>query len=159
MYCPDCGAETTPGLNYCKRCGANLAQRGGPEFPVLLTVVFLALILIIMTIGLALPFVALPDLVVRGVSVRELRPLMVLSPMVALGASGLLVWLLLKLIEINRGRRAADDARRQVTWRPAPAQVEAPPRPVTSVTDRATGAFDIVEAARESRASRVRPTR
>jgi hypothetical protein len=24
MYCPTCGAENTTGLNYCKRCGANL---------------------------------------------------------------------------------------------------------------------------------------
>lgn len=24
MYCQYCGAETTPGLNYCNRCGANL---------------------------------------------------------------------------------------------------------------------------------------
>src|ERR1041384_2225148 len=24
MYCPVCGAESTQGLNYCKRCGAGL---------------------------------------------------------------------------------------------------------------------------------------
>jgi hypothetical protein len=24
MYCPHCGTETTPGLNYCNRCGGNL---------------------------------------------------------------------------------------------------------------------------------------
>lgn len=24
MFCPSCGAETTVGLNYCNRCGANL---------------------------------------------------------------------------------------------------------------------------------------
>ena len=24
MYCPHCGAESTPGLNYCNRCGGNL---------------------------------------------------------------------------------------------------------------------------------------
>jgi len=26
MYCPNCGAESTFGLNYCKRCGGNLAE-------------------------------------------------------------------------------------------------------------------------------------
>ena len=26
MYCPNCGAEFTNGLKYCKRCGANLSQ-------------------------------------------------------------------------------------------------------------------------------------
>ena len=24
MYCPHCGAESAPGLNYCNRCGGNL---------------------------------------------------------------------------------------------------------------------------------------
>jgi len=24
MYCPHCGTETAPGLNYCNRCGGNL---------------------------------------------------------------------------------------------------------------------------------------
>ena len=27
MYCPSCGAETTAGLNYCNRCGANLISQ------------------------------------------------------------------------------------------------------------------------------------
>ena len=26
MYCPNCGAESTFGLNYCKRCGSNLTD-------------------------------------------------------------------------------------------------------------------------------------
>jgi hypothetical protein len=25
MFCPYCGTETTQGLNYCNRCGGNLA--------------------------------------------------------------------------------------------------------------------------------------
>ena len=34
MFCPYCGTESTQGLNYCKRCGANLGaglQAGGQE--------------------------------------------------------------------------------------------------------------------------------
>ena len=34
MFCPYCGAESTQGLNYCKRCGGNLAplaQAGAQE--------------------------------------------------------------------------------------------------------------------------------
>jgi hypothetical protein len=27
MYCPNCGAESTSGLNYCKRCGGNLSEQ------------------------------------------------------------------------------------------------------------------------------------
>ena len=31
MFCPSCGAETTTGLNYCNRCGANLSALMHPE--------------------------------------------------------------------------------------------------------------------------------
>jgi hypothetical protein len=31
MFCPSCGTETTTGLNYCNRCGANLAPLMAPE--------------------------------------------------------------------------------------------------------------------------------
>ena len=31
MHCPNCGAESTQGLNYCKRCGSNLAP---PTYPI-----------------------------------------------------------------------------------------------------------------------------
>lgn len=30
MNCPNCGAEATPGLNYCKRCGGGLNQLMSP---------------------------------------------------------------------------------------------------------------------------------
>ena len=31
MFCPSCGAETSEGLSYCKRCGAKLAGAGAGE--------------------------------------------------------------------------------------------------------------------------------
>ncbi|HEX8355529.1 MAG TPA: hypothetical protein VF611_21665, partial [Pyrinomonadaceae bacterium] len=33
MFCPYCGTESTQGLNYCKRCGGNLAPlaQGGAQ--------------------------------------------------------------------------------------------------------------------------------
>src|SRR5437879_4682836 len=33
MYCPNCGAESTFGLNYCKRCGGNLSEATPPAAP------------------------------------------------------------------------------------------------------------------------------
>jgi hypothetical protein len=30
MFCPYCASESTPGLNYCKRCGGNLAPLAQP---------------------------------------------------------------------------------------------------------------------------------
>ncbi|MGZ8869796.1 MAG: zinc ribbon domain-containing protein [Pyrinomonadaceae bacterium] len=31
MFCPSCGTETTTGLKYCNRCGANLSALMHPE--------------------------------------------------------------------------------------------------------------------------------
>ena len=33
MYCPVCGAESTQGLNYCKRCGSGLGASTPPMEP------------------------------------------------------------------------------------------------------------------------------
>jgi hypothetical protein len=161
MYCPDCGFETTQGLNYCKRCGASLASDSAtaPRFPVLLTAIFLAAILIIMTIGLALPFVAVSELITRGVAIRDLRPLMVLSPMFALGASGLLVWLLLRLIEINKGSRAASGPKQAAANRYGIPPISPQQKVFGSVTEHTTRTFEHEEASRERGEPKVRATR
>jgi len=49
MFCPSCGAETSEGLSYCKRCGAKLgASSDGPRPKVmgLMWAVLLAVVLI-----------------------------------------------------------------------------------------------------------------
>jgi hypothetical protein len=33
MFCPNCGAESTSGLSYCKHCGSNLADTSQPGEP------------------------------------------------------------------------------------------------------------------------------
>ena len=33
MYCPNCGMESTIGLNYCKQCGSNLGDTTQPGEP------------------------------------------------------------------------------------------------------------------------------
>jgi len=54
MYCPNCGAESTFGLNYCKHCGGNLAETGEPAAPPPSRNVFAALILALATAGIVL---------------------------------------------------------------------------------------------------------
>lgn len=54
MYCPSCGTETTTGLNYCNRCGANLAPLIAPELvPVNLTrpATLIGIIMMFLTLG------------------------------------------------------------------------------------------------------------
>jgi hypothetical protein len=53
MYCSNCGAESTVGLNYCKRCGANLSESTqNTDAPA--RNVWAALILAIATTGIVL---------------------------------------------------------------------------------------------------------
>ena len=54
MFCPSCGTETTTGLNYCNRCGANLSALMNPEVvQVNLTrpAAFLGVIIAFLTLG------------------------------------------------------------------------------------------------------------
>lgn len=55
MYCPNCGAESTFGLNYCKHCGGNLGD-GATQVPATTPArnIFAALILAAATTGIVL---------------------------------------------------------------------------------------------------------
>ena len=53
MYCPNCGAESTVGLNYCKHCGGNLTETSQPGEPSSRNVLA-ALILAAATVSLVL---------------------------------------------------------------------------------------------------------
>jgi hypothetical protein len=164
MYCPDCSAETVPGLKYCKRCGASLVggRAGEQGFPVWLTLAFLALIGIIMIVGLVAPFAAFSELTNRGFSVRDLRAMFVLSPIAASGVSGLLVWLLLRLISINKESAAAAEAKREPNYQYGPSRFNAPQESfggATAQDPNYTNPLDRAGATRERRAPKVRPTR
>lgn len=54
MYCPNCGAESTFGLNYCKQCGANLAEPSQSTSTNKPRNTFAALILALATLGIVL---------------------------------------------------------------------------------------------------------
>jgi predicted nucleic acid-binding Zn ribbon protein len=48
MYCPECGLETSEGLRYCNRCGANLiGETGSPR----LFGIVLALVIAVLVVG------------------------------------------------------------------------------------------------------------
>ena len=57
MYCPNCGAESTLGFKYCKRCGGNLTETAQMSAPVAppprntLAALFLAIATIEITLG------------------------------------------------------------------------------------------------------------
>jgi hypothetical protein len=160
MYCSSCGTETTPGLKYCKRCGANLGSSADApaqkKFPAILTIAFLALIGFVLGIGCVVPFAAISETAGRGISIDSLMPLLMLIPCVAFGVIGLLVWLLLRLIKIYQqpGAPAQPDEVRQPPIREyTPAQMAAPPEIIGSVTEHTTRNFESVENRARTRES------
>jgi hypothetical protein len=54
MYCPNCGAESTFGLNYCKRCGGNLSdvpQSAAPTGKNIIAALILAAAMVAIALG------------------------------------------------------------------------------------------------------------
>src|ERR1044071_3119776 len=152
MYCSFCSAEITPGLKYCRRCGASLSPNAdAPEqkkFPLVMTLAFLVLMGFVLTIGMVAPFAMVSETTARGINLDSLMPLLVLIPLVAFGVVGLLVWLLLRLIRIHQlsGSPAQlDEPRKEPARDYTPARIAAPPENVGSVTEHTTRNFDSIE--------------
>jgi hypothetical protein len=118
------------------------------KFPLVLTVSFLALMGLVLSIGMIAPFALVSETTGRGVSVDSLMPILVLIPCVAFGVVSLLVWLLLHLIKIHQqsGVSTRPNEARQAPVRDyTPAQITAPPEMLGSVTEHTTRNFESAE--------------
>ena len=149
MYCPNCGAESTQGLKFCKRCGAGIASSADiaapQKFPVALTAGFVGIIGLIALVGLIGPLALATDLVKQGITLDNLRPILFLSPVVTFGIVGTLIWLLLRLIKIYQhpgGRSQIKEVKAEGSKAYAPAQIAAPPESLGSVTEHTTRNFE-----------------
>ena len=152
MYCSICGAENTQGLKYCKRCGAILSsiavEPAQKKFPLALILAFLALMGFILSVGMITPFAIGSETMARGMSLDSLMPLLVLIPLIAFGAVGMLVWLLLRLIKIHQQPSSLTrmiEPRKDLSVDYTPARIAAPPETITSVTEHTTRNFDSIE--------------
>ena len=152
MYCPNCGAEITEALRYCKRCGMNLSaplQSGPPKkFPTGLVILFLMLMGLVTVVGVTVPLVSAQDLVHSGFWPGAVILTFFISAMAALGVDALLVWLLLKLIKIQQQIDVTSQSKsvsQPVMKDYSPAQIVAPPESIGSVTEHTTRNFDEYE--------------
>lgn len=163
MYCPNCGAESTQGLNYCNRCGGNLnplAANGSQEIrPAVSTGTAWAIgvtMFFIVAVGLAAVFGTLSDLV------HFLHP----EAVIALAFSGLAtvlgsVFLItrfwMRLLTGTRKKDAAPRlaARPSTTAELGPARVSAlPDAPFASVTEHTTRTLEHAAKGRSQNAER-----
>ena len=155
MYCPVCGVESTQGLNYCKRCGANLTVAlhsteqpvgGGLKgFHFALAVASLSLgtaVVALGGLGIVLSFVQ--DMSHQATSGNLPRLILLLGLPMVCAISLLLVWQISRLISMPRQSLGAlsQPPRSQVSTH-ASVQVAAPPADsAPSVTEHTTRTFD-----------------
>lgn len=153
MYCPSCGIESTPGLSYCNRCGANLSiikdqgKNKQTESPInsLMDSTFWVTVF-----GLAV--------IVGGVAAMkalELREVfiiayMILSTMAFLGIYGMHVWQFIRLTSGARKSRAATEVKGSDTKELSPAQRRVLSEPMQSVTEHTTRTFEPINSKRQA---------
>jgi len=99
MFCPICGAESTQGLNYCKRCGGSLSPLapnqqkplGSKPLNLLLPV---SLVAIVGLIGFFATVVALAE---GKIDSNTILGFCAFGGATVVGVVGSLIWLLLKI--------------------------------------------------------------
>lgn len=158
MFCPYCATETTQGLNYCNRCGGNLAPltqpvqesriivTGGAAWAAGLTTTT------VIVIGLGIIFPITSELTARGMAPTAVVAIALFIALAVVGCAAMLLRFWSSLLGVGHARRDA----------PAPAALpqhkaqdtrglDAPrfdslnPAPVPSVTEQTTRTLDRVK--------------
>lgn len=155
MYCQNCGAESTFGLNYCKRCGGNLSE--APPMPIVSPArnIWAALILAAATTGIVLGGFGIIFSETLGLigpqppgSTPPVHDAVAVAGMMVLFGSAAIVLVTLMLIKLfsrvmgfSPSERPARSAR---TFTPAQRfpQIQGPPISMDSVTEHTTRNFE-----------------
>jgi hypothetical protein len=156
MYCPNCGAESTFGLNYCKHCGGNLtdatqSSAAPPARNIVAALILAAATLGIVLGGLAIVFTFTLSLIgpqPPGFAPPVHDAIAVAGMMVLFGSAAIVfsTLMLIKLFSRVMGFDSVTDktARRWKTFLSGPnvAQIPAPPIAMQSVTEHTTRNFE-----------------
>lgn len=140
MYCPICGAESTQGLNYCKRCGASLGNPSGQAtqkervFAKIGAVFSLMTVGVVSVLGLMGMFITLNE----NQAIRELPPqfltaVLIFTAATVFGVVGLLIWFALRLMGVEPRRAATSEYERRGSK--VPPQLSSLPQGLNSVTE------------------------
>lgn len=155
MYCPNCGAESTFGLNYCKHCGANLSETeqsiSSPNRNVLAALILAAATVAIVLGGLGIVFthtLALVGPQPPGFSQPVSDSMTIAGVMVLFGSSAIVLVSLMLIRLFSRvmgfGSEAGKRVRGAKNFTPQQRipQIPAPPIVVSSVTEHTTRNFE-----------------
>lgn len=147
MYCPVCGAESTQGLNYCKRCGAGLSASTTPIEQKASVGKAMGLMLFLVSLVSIAGFIALFSTVYSlgerpGFDPRSLIAVMAFGGATVVGVIGLLVWLLLRLTTGHPPVAPPETSANLAPREYGVPQLPAPPIGIPSVTENTTRNFD-----------------
>lgn len=152
MFCPYCATETTQGLNYCNRCGGNLAPltqpvqesrtivTGGAAWAAGLTTSAVVII------GLGMIFPITSELTAKGMGPLAVVAIALLVALAVLGCAAMLLrfWSSLLGVGPARGHAAAAPAALPAHKSQDTRGLDAPrfdslnPAPVPSITEQTT---------------------
>lgn len=151
MFCPTCGAEYTQKINYCKRCGANMATPTNsvevhvprPRFAAM----FWAIALMAL-VGLITCFTAFDSFADEGLRGDHLIVPFVMGLLFIGAIAGLLIWQLSRIVSVFRDAVQTPKVTSQVTLPPQPSYqtppLAAPTDPISSISEHTTRSFDPV---------------
>jgi hypothetical protein len=147
MYCPVCGAESTQGLNYCKRCGVNLLSNTASQQPSswansIKTLGLFMSTALVAVVGLVGMFVTASEL---SEPHRNMPPQFLTGILFVIGAAVLgIIWSLISLLTKLMGV-PGHQVSRPMTGDVAPPQIAAPSASmrVPSVTEHTTRNFEL----------------
>lgn len=151
MFCPHCATETTPGLNYCNRCGGNLsmltsnfAQSAPPAVSTGKVWAIGTTTTMLILIGLGMLISGMREMANSGLPPDVLKLIIVCCMFLLLGGIAFLGWLWTRVLALPR---KSDEAPR-IPARSIPtnelgaartsALPEATMNPVSSITEHTT---------------------
>jgi len=157
MFCPYCATETTQGLNYCNRCGGNLApltQATSQESRIIVApgaawAAGLSTTAVVV-IGLGIIFPIVTELTMRGMPPMAVVAIALFVTLTVFGCAAMLLRFWSALLGVNAARHHAPAALPQPKAQDTRG-LEAPrfdslnPAPVPSVTEQTTRTLDRVK--------------
>lgn len=131
MYCSSCGTESALGVQYCKRCGANLTPAGPSSTKKPQGIVWVVLFGIAMMIGLpmggiSVVFERIPDLLEKGLPLPFLLVLATTSLLMVSLATVLLSRLLSPVFKTYLQSGESAEQRQARLSAPPRLQIDAP---------------------------------
>jgi uncharacterized OB-fold protein len=148
MYCSSCGTESTPGLNYCNRCGASLGTQALATTSISLTkptFILSVAVIMITLLGFTALIKGATELARNEFSKDPVMAMIILGMATILAIDIMLIKQLSRLVSASIGTGAPTRTKEMAAPRQTSRQLNAPPpEPAPSVTENTTRTLEPV---------------